>query len=117
MLLEQHLEDKQETPDRNTSRASICLFVVLWAPTFVCLNLQVESHSLKSVKTVWEVCGCLVHLQVSLVRGGLFPRGWSTRTLGTLRSLGLTLHVQTNSHTCGGSGTSQAGLSYSVTGK
>lgn len=58
-------------------------------------------------------------MQICLTMGGLFPPDWCTRTLGALRSLGLTLRVQTNLHMCHRSGTSQTGLRYYlyVTGK
>lgn len=79
---------------------------VSWIPLLVISEACVASL---------QVCGgfgCFVHMQICLTMGGLFPPDWCTRTLGALRSLGLTLHVQTNLHMSYGSGTSQTGLSY-----
>lgn len=56
VLLQQHLEDRQNTRGGNARRASPCLFVVLWAPTPVRVNPRAEPHSLQSMKPVWQGC-------------------------------------------------------------
>lgn len=91
----------------------ICVFEsVSWIPLLVISEACVASLQ------VWGDFECLVHMQICLTMGGLFPPDLCTRTLGAVRSLGLTLHVQNNFHTCYRSDTSQTALSYSsyVTG-
>ena len=94
-----------EMPTRGSMGTSICVFEsVSWIPLLVISKACVASL---------QVCGgfgCLVHMQICLMMGDLFPSDWSTRALGALRSLGLTLHVQIDLHICYGSGTSQTGL-------